>query len=164
MDEFLFSLRDIDLKNVLKNLESLGAIQFRHSLYGSNGLEKQPKYVVKSFTKREKYDMTSNGILKYIVNTNFEFDSLNVHYPTFKNIEEQKNLFLRMDFQTTDIDNPCFTLNHYMTQSKEFWNNVKCTRGDVDNYLQKNNEIFNNLDINDVEDLTLYEQNKSLFD
>ena len=52
-----------------------------------------------------------------------------------------------------------FINNHYCCQSKEFWNNIKCTRGDSDNYLVRKDVDFENYDLNDIEDLELYNQN-----
>jgi hypothetical protein len=54
-------------------------------------------------------------------------------------------------------------MNHYNCQSREFWDTVKCTRGDADHYLVRNPEDFNRYDINELEDLELYNQNKDLY-
>jgi hypothetical protein len=54
-------------------------------------------------------------------------------------------------------------MNHYNCQSRNFWNEVKCNRGDADNYLIRKPEDFNRLDVNDVEDLGLFNQNLSQF-
>jgi hypothetical protein len=164
MDEFLFSVRDIDIRNVLKNCESIGQIQFSHTLFGSNGIIQQPKYVIPNFTKRHIQDNNCNILYKYIINTNYEFSMLNVHHATFKNLENEKNgKFLLLDYRA-DLENPWFTLNHYNCQSEEFWKNVKCQRGDVDDYAKRDMEIFNLYNTNDVEDLRLLEQNKSLYE
>ncbi len=161
MDEFLFSVRDIDLKKVLKECISLSQIQINHSLYGSNGLEKQPKYVVPSFTKREDYKNASM-LLKYILNTDYEFVNLNVHHAEFKYPDSMNKKFLELDYKSDPI-NPYFTLNHYYCQSKEFYLGVKCTRGDVDHYTSRDLQTFEDRDRNHIEDLTLFHQNISLY-
>ena len=56
-----------------------------------------------------------------------------------------------------------FCFNHYNCQSREFWDNIKCKRGDSDNYLVRTPEMFDTVDINEVEDLGLYNQNLILF-
>jgi hypothetical protein len=63
------------------------------------------------------------------------------------------------------IQNEYFILNHYRAQSLEFWKNVKCTRGDVDNFIgQQTMNNFFKYDVNEVEDKRLYEQNKELLE
>ena len=164
MDEFLFSVRDVDIRNVLKECEMLGQIQFSHTLFGSNGLIQQPKYVVPNFTKRHIQDDNCYLLYKYIVNTNYEFESLNTHHADFVNKENKTNgKFLRLDYCSNET-HPYFTLNHYNCQSREFWQNIKCTRGDVDNYMTRDIEIFNSYDKNDIEDLRLLQQNKVLYE
>jgi hypothetical protein len=41
---------------------------------------------------------------------------------------------------------------------------VKCTRGDSNEFLTRNLEEFRRLDLNEVEDKRLYEQNKEWLD
>ena len=53
-----------------------------------------------------------------------------------------------------------FRLNHYCCQSLNFWKNIKCTRGDADNYRERKIEEFDSYDLNDVEDFDLIHQNK----
>ena len=54
-----------------------------------------------------------------------------------------------------------FRLNHYCCQSLNFWKNIKCTRGDADNYRERKMEEFDTYDLNDVEDYDLISQNES---
>jgi hypothetical protein len=162
MDEFLYCEEDINICNILKRNEYFAQIQMNHVLFGSNGLSKQPKYVIPNFIRRE----IPNGIgsCKYIINSNYEFTSLNVHHATFLDEDNLDNgKFVILDFNS-NIDNPLFTLNHYNCQSKEFWENVKCTRGDSDYYRVRVMSDFNNYDKNDVEDNKLFEQNRYLYE
>jgi hypothetical protein len=168
MDEFLYSKRNVDLRNVLKTHEHLAQIQFNHTLFGSSGLDQQPEWVVPSFTYREDTTVSgaeeTSGIIKYLLNTEYEFVSLNIHHAEFADKENLKNgKFRILDYKTVKDNVPPFTLNHYRCQSKQFWNDVKCTRGDSDHYIQRNKDMFHTYDKNDVQDTTLYEQNKVLY-
>jgi hypothetical protein len=98
------------------------------------------------------------GLLKYFINTNFEFSGLNVHHATFVHKEDELKHFMI-------INNEYFILNHYRTQSLNFWKNVKSTRGDVDNFIaMQTMDNFYKYDVNEVEDKRLYEQNKEWLD
>lgn len=151
MDEFLWSPRSIQATDILQGCRHLGQIQVADQLFGSNGLEEQPASVVDSFTKRQR---VPRGHRKYFINSAFEFSSLNVHHATFQDVGRHEN---GKYFQI--FDENTFVVNHYCCQSKEFWNNVKCTRGDADHYLQRAPSDFDALDTNEVEDLGLKEQN-----
>lgn len=154
LDEYVWSPRNIDLKKVLHECEHLGQIQIRHTIYGSNGHIKQPGSIVSSFTRRSSQHPTENpGNYKYIVNSSFEFTSLNIHHATFLLKVNELNDFLC-------IEPDYFTMNHYCCQSKDFWMNVKCTRGDCDDYRDRKENDFSEVDLNDVEDLGLFNQYK----
>jgi hypothetical protein len=60
------------------------------------------------------------------------------------------------------IDTGYLLINHYSCQSRTFWENVKCVRGDGDAYRQRTMKDFEELDCNEVEDLQLWEQNKDI--
>jgi hypothetical protein len=135
----------------------LAQIQIRQSLFGSNGHITQPKFLVKSFTKKEN-DNPLEGKVKYFINTSYEFSSLNIHHANF--VDEK----LTFDYSKfIIIERNYFKMNHYCCQSIEFWNEVKCTRGDGDNYLTRTPECFHNYDVNEIEDLELYNQNLPLY-
>ena len=66
-----------------------------------------------------------------------------------------------------DETNTPLLINHYAIQSKDFWQNVKMTRGDADYYYDKqgwerNMNLFKQLDINNIQDNRLNIQNKEL--
>jgi hypothetical protein len=153
LDEFVWSPLHIDLRETLKMCSNIGQIQIHHTLYGSSGHIKQPESVVKHFTHRT-YEESQPTNLKYFLHSTFEFTSLAVHNAFFKEPENEQNgtfLILGPEY---------FIMNHYSCQSLEFWNNVKCVRGDSDNYRIRNTDDFQLLDKNDVEDRRLLEQNK----
>jgi hypothetical protein len=156
LDEYLWSPINIDLKETLKQCQNISQIQLSHSLYGSNGYEKQPKYLINSFTKRgieQPYKLYGNN--KYILNCKFKFSQLNVHFAEYDNSNENNGDFLLLSQEY-------FTLNHYSCQSKEYWLNVKCTRGDCDDYTNRTEKDFSTYDINEIEDFGLWEQNKDM--
>lgn len=151
IDEYIWSPTYVNLYDVLRQCTHLAQIQIKATLFGSNGHIQQPSKIVENFTtcKKEKCG------LKYIINTRFQFSSLNVHHASFIDEEDEKNRFLV-------LDEPYFALNHYSCQSQEFWKNVKMTRGDADNYLIRTMDDFYRLDVNEIEDHRLAEQNKNL--
>lgn len=137
LDEFVWSPGFKTLKNVIKeHFPNHGQIQIPPTIFASNNLEKQPKSLVQGFTKRSKDLPSIYGSYKYIVNSDFKFTSLNVHHATFENKDYE-----RIEYFIIIID-PYFRLNHYICQSKEFWLNVKCTRGDSDGYMKRDIGVF----------------------
>jgi hypothetical protein len=162
LDEYVWSKNDIDLTKILKNCEFFSQIQINENLFGSNGHITQPKFIVKSFTKRRKFLEDESVKIKYFINTSYEFTSLNIHHATFLNESDKKTPEGNTRFIQVYREYICF--NHYNCQSLEFWKNVKCTRGDCDNYLIRTHEDFHSYDINEVEDLELYNQNAILYD
>jgi len=157
LDEYVWSRQSINLLYVLKSAEHLAQIQIRELLFGSNGHEQQPTGLVKSFTKRRAERIVENPKLKYIVNSDYEFGSLNIHHANFMD----PTFIHRTDkFIIVDPDFLCY--NHYNCQSREHWNTVKCMREDADNYLVRTEEDFKVYDINEMEDLELVQQNASI--
>ena len=157
LDEFMWSQESLHLTYILDQCEHLGQIQVDNTIFGSNGYIDQPKSLVSSFTKRSTRPTIAAGLgnRKYFINTSYKFTSLNIHHATFEDKNDEKNNFLLLDA-------PYFILNHYNCQSLEFWKNVKCTRGDGDNYRVITEEDFKVLDINEITDMDLFEQNKGV--
>jgi len=151
LDEFVWSPMHINLNDLLNQCNFWGQIQMNSTMFGSNGYVEQPKKIVESFTKCG----INKGGLKYMVNSSFEFSSLNVHHATFVNADDEKNRFVI-------LDEPYFMLNHYSCQSKNYWIETKMTRGDSDNFYVRTIEHFHELDVNEIEDTRLLEQNKKI--
>lgn len=151
LDEFLWSPDSLDIKDLLFGCKHFSQIQINHSQFGSSGYIDQPKCIVKYFIYKEKEE---TELLKYFVNSDFKFSSLNIHHATYVNKEDSINTFIRLS--------NFFKLNHYIIQSLNFWNNIKCTRGDADSYLLRDESQFHGMDKNEVEDLSLWEQNKNM--
>jgi hypothetical protein len=152
LDEFIWSPLNIDLKIVLRSCNHLSQIQISHTLFGSSGFIEQPPCIVKYFVYREK---EKSILYKYFVNSDYNFSSLNIHHASYVNEEDSKGTFLR-------ISDDYFRYNHYKIQSFNFWKNIKCTRGDADNYLIRDEKDFCDMDKNEVKDLDLWEQNKHM--
>lgn len=150
MDEFVYSRQHVDLKMILQHCLHLGQIQIYDVLFGSNGHITQPTSIIKGFTMRERQP---RNYLKYFVNCDFQFTSLNVHHATFANKEDELHKFIQLGHDD-------FTINHYCCQSLDFWQTIKMTRGDSDFYRARTLEDFHLVDKNEVEDLTLMLQNK----
>ena len=159
LDEYMWSPERINLNTVLNGCSELGQIQVNHTLFGSNMHINQPESIVKHFNRRSVNCPCENeiGNRKYFINTSFEFTGLNIHHATFANSEDEMNKFIILGPEW-------FIMNHYCCQSREFWEKVKCTRGDSDHYIDRNERRsdFNKYDLNDVEDNRLYLQNSSM--
>lgn len=154
LDEFLWSSYAVDLNVVLSFCNHLSQIQFDSYFFTSNGHITQPKSIVRGFTKRKS---EIQNALKYIVNSDYTFTSLNVHHADYADKKDSVDTFMKLG------DN-WFILNHYVLQSREFWETVKCTRGDADSFRNRTIQEFINSDLNEVEDLGLVMQNKPLYD
>ena len=156
----------------MKRCERYGQIQFDNTLFGSNGLEKHPKYIIPNFTRRVDLSKPFITCRKYIVNSHYEFRSLNVHHAEFADHANNHNgVFVNLGFHSENQNDPFFTFNHYSCQSKEYWQKIKCLRGDVNNQYDYNSEFMKegrfheiDADSNVVEDFILYEQNKILYE
>jgi len=158
MDEYIWSQQNIDLKIIFRQCSHLAQVQYNHTLFGSNGYIQQPKGgLIKNFIRRSIERPTKFATnLKYAINTDFEFVSLNIHHANTKDpLYMEPNYFLI-------LGEPYFIMNHYSCQSLEFWKNIKCTRGDGDHYLVRTMDHFKLYDVNDIEDYELWEQNKLL--
>lgn len=160
LDEFVWSPVYKTLTVFLSHyVDTLAQVQIVPTIFGSNNLEKQPKSLVQGFTKRTIDVPTENvRTYKYFVNSDFKYSSLNVHHAT-----PEDSKYLSVEYFKI-INSDYIRLNHYSCQSKEFWINIKCTRGDADAYLQRNMEIFDSYNhfSNIVDDFELAEINKHL--
>jgi hypothetical protein len=126
IDEYVWSPRSVSMKSQLKELgKDYDSIVIQGANFGSNGHEKQPKQIVNSFTRRQILKETDEGYGKektfgHIKSmTKIEaLESFGVHV---HNLKENKKIFWKDS--KSPFDKQYFTLNHYMTQSKEKWRN-----------------------------------------
>lgn len=158
LDEFIWTPVYKKLNILLLNIPTLAQVQVPPTIFGSNNLEKQPISLVKGFTKRSNEVPTTYGSYKYIVNSDYKFNSLNVHHADPADSEHLKKEYFMI------LDSNFLRLNHYVNQSKDFWINVKCKRGDSNGYLERDMNLFYEWDKqgNQVEDLNLLEVNKDI--
>ena len=166
LDEF-FYCNNSKISNKLQNYEDYDYITSRWRMFGSNNCIEHPKDIRTCLTKRVE-ELSLFG--KYIFQTkNIYSSSLQVH-------ELIHGYKYKIDLSKI------FRLNHYIIQSKEFFEKVKMIRGDVyyevnvkdwkyfnkyndntdreDNYLKNmilnnnhNNELVNSDDENENNDI-----------
>lgn len=169
IDEFLYSPVEVDLRVILKNHEALAVVGLNWVWFGSSGLIQQPKSVIQSFVNRadtsfSKYPalVQHYGVLsnpdewqKNIINTGARVDNVDVHAVAAEGISASLGY-------SAFPENPLILLNHYSTQSKDFFLKNKGIRGDVNNWIAanaRNEEWFAICDINDIADTRLKDQN-----
>jgi hypothetical protein len=169
LDEFVYSPYYIDVKHVVKKYDNYSQIIIDWNFFGSNGHIKQPEKVVESFTKRSipyknyknKHSWKSSTKTKAIFKSN-KMLSFSIH----KHLVEGHEIHLKNN-ETKSAE---LIINHYAIQSFDWFMKVKGTRGDADNFIgifervkqfSRNEEMFRDLDINEVEDLRLAKQNKN---
>lgn len=122
LDEF-FYCNNSKISNELKHFEDFDYISSKWRMFGSNNFIEHPKDIRISLTKRVK---ELNFNTKYIFQTkNVYSGALQVHG-------------LKYGY-TKKIDlSEIFRLNHYQIQSRDFFEKVKMTRGDV-NLIENEN-------------------------
>ena len=157
LDEFFWSKTYTNLKDAFACCSHLGQIQFQWRMFGSNNHDKQPTSIIEGFTRRQDCELAYNDVwsLKYAVNSNFEFDRFDIHHASFANKDQEQNHW-------QIIGEPVFALHHYCCQSREFWNKIKCTRGDSDDFRKRVDTDFDLVNFNEIEDTSLLERNKTI--
>ena len=175
LDEFLYSPKEVDIKNVLRQHEDLSLVGLNWVWFGANKYAKQPGSVIQSFTTRADYDASkypefikrykmmnpstmspSNAWQKYILNLQYKVVDVDVHGANIEGTIDNLS-YLRYP------DDPPLLLNHYAVQSKENFL-AKGEKKDINNFRDANlysEEWFDILSMDDVEDTRLAEQNKA---
>lgn len=165
LDEFIYS-RNPKYKTILQYLNTLpkniGQIKIPWKMFGSNGHIKQPQSVIKNFTKRESYLNRKGTICCKSIIRSDALNRINVHTHVIKNhylsVDSTQKIDNLRAFIKSDEKKLFFNqlaCNHYQLQSKEWYINIKCTRGDAINVKNPRNlNIFNKLDskLNVVQD------------
>lgn len=153
LDEFLYSPKDINLKNIIKKYdnENISQIHGRWVMYGSSGNIEQPKLVVPNFLKRKSN--IENQVKSIFKGKDLVKFDVHVHDVKKNSIIANENDLL---------------INHYAIQSWKFFERVKMTRGDLDLYAQtvgvvRDKAYFDKYDYNDIEDNRLAIQNSKIF-
>ena len=140
LDEFLFAKENYktipDIINLLDSKrENIGVIRIPWINFSSNNFIEQPNSVIKSFTDRKDYDKQEcKHNQKCIAKTNLMTKIL-VHTAETngKIILSDGNIYNKNKFVIKDniLEKQLLQLNHYVLQSKNWFMNVKCTRGAV---------------------------------
>ena len=173
LDEFLYSPTDkIDIKQVLSGYETETQIESNWVHFGSSGHINQPEKVVSNFLYRGSYNSHTNGpngrynSYKSIVNVRklgCENITLDIH--RHKNDRGEYMDSRNLSFELSE---PVLLINHYCTQSLEFWKKVKMSRGDINYYYDSQNwkrdlQLFELCNQNtDILDDRLWKQNANI--
>lgn len=171
LDEFWYSPKEINLKNIFNQYKDYDIIFANWAMFHSNGNIKHPKSIVQSCIFRHEFngEMTCliNGSFtpsktasqKYAVNGNANIIGLWVHNPIGQVSSINISYLGKEDYD--------LIINHYTTQSVEFWEKVKMKRGDVNNHHAddaRDWQYFKYLDIGEIKDTILAEQNRKIYD
>lgn len=177
IDEYLWSPKTTDIKPVLKKYEKYFQLEVNWSMFGSNNHTNQPESIVGGFTKRMKYGDFSiekcpiqNKLVlgrpigpKTILNTNFEVPT-NFGIHNHGGSDKLSKSYINVSF-VADYENPELLINHYHLQSKEYWEKIKMSRGDVNCWHADDARDWNWFqlsDRNEIDDFRLKEQNKNI--
>ena len=118
-DEFWFSGQDATLPAALERFEGFDVIYARWSQFGCPGQEAHPAGLRKSLTMRHAA-LGPHKATKWVVRTSaIGNNALFIH--------KIRGACSSRTITDTDV----LRVNHYMTQSQEFWRDVKMARGDA---------------------------------
>jgi len=115
LDEFFYGFPK-RLSETIDDFSKYDVVYSNWRLFGSDGLEKHPENITKSILWREP---EATGTKKYIFKPSKiqNIDNIQVH-----SVDNDRNSI---------TENEKIRLNHYVIQSKEYYQKVKMTRGDV---------------------------------
>lgn len=151
LDEFLYGRHGMTVQSYLKSLKhDISSVQIAWKMFGSNGHIGQPSSVIHSFTKRGRiWTDPSFQYVKSIVNTSY-LKKFDIHSHKLKN--EGETVHLPKTFTEESLEMAPIHLNHYAIQSKNWFINVKMTRGSAT--TNKNDNI------RDLEYFAKYDRNE----
>ena len=164
LDEFMYARKGFKtIKEYLRSVSSdVHEIQVPWKLFGSSGHIKQPKSIIQSFTKRQKYsDKLSLSEIGFTATKSivrgYVLKEISVHTHTkkqnFSPIGEMQDTTLQPIHETL-LKDSFLHLNHYRIQSWDWFSKVKLTRGDAygKNDNPRNKSYFKHHDKNDIVD------------
>ena len=166
LDEFVYSPESKDLFSILQQFSDYDCIFANWVMFSSNKNINHPTSIIDSCTRRMEYGQIVhqriNGInltsatdaTKYFIKNSCQAQNLWVHKPTHGNIKDI-NLSYASDLEI-------LLINHYATQSRQFWEQSKMIRGDVNCHHPDNARdwnYFESLDFGDIIDTRLKDQN-----
>lgn len=157
LDEFIYSRRGYNrISDYLDSLDSsIGQIKIPWKMFGSNKIVKQPKSVIHSFNKRELYKKKKQINCKCLIKMencikfNIHEHDTHMNNTIASDFDRCNNLKNFSNISEEILNNSILHCNHYQTQSKEWFLNVKCTRGAADQEINvRNLEYFNSVNKN----------------
>lgn len=170
LDEFIYS-RHGTIRTYLQSLsDDTSVVCVPWKMFGSNGHVKHPEGgIVRNFTKRRLYNDNDSINVKNIMRVDkIKMIMVHSHEPT-------SGQYIRSDgiaIHPNDIDSinedilssSVLHLNHYAIQSREYFEKIKMTRGDISNAALdhvRNDDYFKNYDWNELRDEELKEKRLS---
>ena len=165
LDEFMYARKGY--KTIPEYLDTvdnnINEIEVRWKMFGSNGHIKQPKSIIKGFTKRSKNTgLECKSICRSSVLTKFNIHTHSLNGKSSKanpesGSEISKNIILLPNIiNEEELNKAPLHLNHYAIQSWEWFRDIKTTRGAADVIDNVRNEkYFKQYDWNDLEDKEL---------
>ncbi len=128
-DEFLFSLNDTDLQNVLKKYDNFAALSVNWKLFGASGLDRIPdnKLLIESLVYSAENVMS---LAKTIVKPRYVESFTSQHYP---NLQDG---YAQVDYNFTyfkgafvpNLNGHTLIINHYWSRDLEFFKKAKINR------------------------------------
>jgi len=174
LDEYFFSLDGRSLQETLLEfffnpvMDFVSELFIPWSMFGSSGQIRQPESACETFTWRKQNGpgiQHTNGKTFFRVR---DISNAEIHVPRIRNgvlvysgDRFEGEVFADMldpNFVDSLSSGPPLQLNHYLVQSKEFYENVKMKRGAADvpeHYDLRTWEYFQEHDYHDVEDTAL---------
>ena len=159
LDEFLYSPTNKSLLEIVSENDIYSQIKVDWLHFGSNGHAYQPYSVVAGFTKRAHFTRNEEFYSFKSIFKSASLISFSIHEHEVSGITSH---MVYNDEQPSDL-----VINHYNLQSLDFFIRIKGTRGDINNWFDhirysRDKTLFERLDKNDVDDIRLFEQNKSI--
>jgi hypothetical protein len=160
LDEFVYARNGFNkISDYLRTLDcDISVVFVQWKMFGSNGHEKQPTSAIKGFTRR----MDGFHPLRKSISRTKVITQLRLHNPIIsdgKCILADGQIVQNEPLENCPVERMSYHylhLNHYAIQSKEFFLNVKKTRGDADSKttenIRNNDDYFQIYDTNDILD------------
>lgn len=120
IDEFWFCKNGTRLNDIWPEFHGYDVVYVNWSIFGSHGHDKHPPSLRKNLITKQPA-LASNRFTKWACRTRViqSIDNIDIHKIS------------GACSSRTISDNQAFQLNHYVTQSREYFSKVKMTRGDV---------------------------------
>lgn len=163
LDEFITTRDDHTVSyNLRKYFNDAHIIRLDNIIYGYNNVIDIPYSAVEAYTKR--INLNDHNRFRIDVKTICRpesIDQIDIHRSTsrcHRHIGANPNYPDKVNANEWDIDNYKIVMNHYKTQSYNFWRDIKMTRGDSYHLdFERSFKDFdeNNKIANEVTDITL---------